>query len=227
MIPSPRQTVGQFARSALRRMLRIFLAGVVVVVPFAFCIYVLWSIGAWLDNLGYDALKGLGMEDYFHTRPYVLGLAIVLVGIFLVGLLTHFWLFNRMIGTVERLFRHVPGVKTIYESVRDLMKLFGRDSHRMGRAVLYSPPGSGASMLAILTSGNPAGMAGAKEGQDMVTLYLPFAYMIGGQVLYVPRADIRELDMPVEKALKLAATAQVGYDPMAAENGGPPATEQE
>ena len=62
------------------------------------------------------------------------------MGIYLVGLLMRFWLFSGLVTLVEKLLAHVPGVKTIYESVRDLMKLFGSESQRMGHVVEYLPP---------------------------------------------------------------------------------------
>ena len=42
-----------------------------------------------------------------------------------------------------------------------------------------------------------------------VAIYVPFSYMFGGVTLYVDKEHVRELDLPVEQALKLAATAQV------------------
>ncbi len=54
-----------------------------------------------------------------------------------------------------------------------------------------------------------------------MAVYLPFGYMIGGVTVYVPREHLRELDMPVEQALKLAATAHV--TPPSEEAPPPPA----
>ena len=62
-------------------------------------------------------------------------------------------------------------------------------------------------MLGILTSDNPPGVV-PQEGKAAV--YFPFSYMIGGQILYISRDKLEDVDMPVESALKLCATAYVG-----------------
>jgi len=190
------------------KQLRILMAGVLVVVPFAITVYVIYSVGAWLDGLGKEALKFVLPADKAE-RLYGLGAVLIIAGIYLIGLLTHFWLFRWTVRLFEKLFRRVPGVKTIYESIRDLLKLFGTSSGKMGRVVECKLPGGGMTALGILTSEQPEGID-KDESEGRVAVYLPFSYMIGGPIVYVSRKDIREVDMPVETALKLCATAQVG-----------------
>jgi uncharacterized membrane protein len=86
------------------------------------------------------------------------------------------------------------------------MKLFGTGSRDMGHVVEYSPPGQELSFVGILTSEKPICTADEKK----VCVYFPFAYMIGGPIAMVNPEHLRPLDMPVEEALKLAATAHVG-----------------
>ena len=183
----------------MQKQLRILLAGVMVVAPLGATAWAIWFVGSSLDNLG---------RELFPVPPGV-GAVVVVVGIYLVGLLTHFWVFQWMLAGLDRLVAHVPGVKTIYESVRDLLKLFGGDSKRMGKVVQYKAPGSDMSMLAILTNEAPAGIDPADGEGGKVAIYLPYSYMFGGITIFVSRENIREVDMPVERALKLCATAQV------------------
>ncbi|MDY6913497.1 MAG: DUF502 domain-containing protein [Planctomycetota bacterium] len=205
----------------MKKIIQIFLAGIIVIVPFAITVWVIFSAGVWFDEIGKSALAPLWDRFQLHDwrkldELHGIGAGILIVLVFLVGLATHFWIFRSLIGLVERLFQHVPGVKTIYESVRDLLKLFGRqESHRMGQTVLYSPPGEQLGMLAILTTETPAGLS-EPEQQEMVAIYVPLAYMIGGPVLYVPKKHVQKLDLPVEQALKLCATGQVGFTKNAA-----------
>lgn len=199
----------------MKKVIQILLAGTIVVVPFAITVWVIWSLGTWLDKMGVNVYMFLryGPES---ARPssvappdlYGLGAAAVIAGIFLAGLLTRFWIFRYVLGLLERLIQRVPGVKTVYISMRDLLRLFGGDSRRMGRAVLYNPPGTSVSLLGILTNDHPEGLP--PGGEQLVAIFLPFAYMIGGPMIYVPRKHVRELNVPVEVALKLSATAQIG-----------------
>ena len=184
----------------MQKQLRILLAGVMVVAPLAATVWVVWFLGSWLDETGRNLLQ---MDEL----PPGVGAVVVIMVIYLIGLLTHFWLFRGLLSKVDTLVSRVPGVKTIYESIRDLMKLFGGDSARMGRVVQYTAPGSDMSMLAVLTSEKPAGVDPA--GGEKVAIYIPYSYMFGGLTVFVSPENIREVDMPVETALKLCATAQV------------------
>ena len=187
----------------MKKQLGIFLAGILVIVPFALTVYIVIAAGAWLNRMGNTVANSWGWK-----LPPGLGAVFLLVIVYLIGLLTRFWLFRFLIRLLERIVARLPGVKTIYESIRDLMKLFGGDSRRMGRAVLYTPPGAAASTIAILTNPEPQGMPEDLIGRK-VAIYVPFSYMFGGVTLYVDRQHVRTLDLPVEQALKLAATAQV------------------
>ena len=190
----------------MKKQFGIFLAGVLVVVPFALTIYVAIAAGGWLNDIGNRIV-----ENWNVKLPPGVGAVLVLAAIYLIGLLTRLWVFRGLLGGVERLVVHLPGIKTIYESTRDLMKLFGGDAKRMGRAVLYTPSGTGTTILAILTNENPRGIPPDAEG-EMVALYVQCSYMLGGITIYAPRKYVREIDLPVEQALKLAATAQVTRD---------------
>ena len=186
----------------MRKQLRILLAGAVVVIPFAITVWLAIAMGTWLDDLARRPLAQWGVPV---SRG--VGVLIVLAGLYIIGLLTRFWVFRGLVSLLERIVERVPGIKTIYESVRDLLKLFGGDARHMGRVVLYTAPGSPMTLLAILTSDKPKGISDVNT--DLVAIFLPFSYMFGGITVYVPASCLREMAMPVEEALKLCATAQV------------------
>ncbi|MCE5277785.1 MAG: DUF502 domain-containing protein [Planctomycetaceae bacterium] len=188
----------------MQRQLRILLAGVVVVAPLAATAWVVWSLGAWLEGMGRTLLPKI--FPGIILLPGV-GAGVVIVLVYLVGLLTHFYMFNALLSRLDQLLTRVPGIKTIYESVRDLLKLFGRGSERMGRVVRWRVPGTEMTALGVLTNEKPAGAG--PDGGNKVAVYLPFSYMFGGMTVFVPQDHLEAVDMPVEEALKLCATAQV------------------
>ncbi|MGC9454988.1 MAG: DUF502 domain-containing protein [Phycisphaerae bacterium] len=197
----------------MKKQLRVFLAGILVVVPFAVTIWVVYTAGAWLGKLGGSMLESVGLMDepgetWRRWGPW-LGAAIILGAIYAVGLMTRFWVFRGLLGLLDRLFERLPGIKVVYQSVRELMKFFGSESQKMGRSVLYRPPGTNVTLLGLLTNDNPREIT-SEDGRQRVAVYFPFAYMIGGPLVYVPREDLEEIDMPVETAFKLAATAHIG-----------------
>ncbi len=178
----------------MNKHLGIFLAGVMIVLPLAACAYILIAF----DNLGRSLL----------TIPIPPGLGAVglLAAIYLVGLAAKFWVFRIIFQLVEAIVSKLPGIRLVFESVRDLLQLFGgKDS--MGKVVQYCRAESGTTCLGILTNEKPP--YGQMDGADKVSVYLPFTYMFGGITVYCDRAEVTEIDMPVEQALKLCATAFV------------------
>ncbi len=197
----------------MNKHVKIFMTGALLVIPLAVTVWLILWIGTALGALGYNLLNSTGLVETFDPglRRYAgaIGIVLVLVAVYLIGLLANVWLFRKAFGLVDRLLSVVPGVKTIYESIRDLMKLFGGRTGSMGRVVLYQPAGANIKMLGIVTNEAPAGRP---EGDDRVLVYLPLGYMIGGPIVFARPEDLEPVDMPAETALKLAVTAFVGAD---------------
>lgn len=199
----------------MQRVLRIFLAGAVICVPVIITVWVVWAAGAWLDHAVFQAVNGVS-EKYWdepaitaEAWPDGVGILGVLGLIFLVGLLTRFWFLAKPARAIEYLLERVPLVKTVYTSVRDMMRFFGGQSGSMGKVVLYKVPGADIKMLAVLTNAHPVGLP-AEQAENKVAIWLPMSYMLGGYMIYVPADAVEPVDMSVEELLKLAATAEVG-----------------
>jgi uncharacterized membrane protein len=195
----------------MRKHIQIFLAGALVVVPFAVTAYLVWALASWLGNLGYRLVEAVGalkpLHDVAGQIVALLGAVLVLGAIYMIGLLARSYVFKKILSLVERYISRVPGVKTIYESVRDLMKLFGADSGRMGKAVLYRIPQTEISLLGIMTNQQP--LSTNADAKKKVAIYLPFSYMFGGLTIFVAPDNVKDAGMSVDQALKLCATASV------------------
>ncbi len=196
----------------MKKHLRTLMAGALVIVPIAVTVWLISWIGALLAGWGENFLEWIRLSEKLHSSiaPHAgaVGVIIALVFVYFVGMLANVWLFRKLFNFVDSTLSSLPGIKTIYESVRDLMKLFGAsDSGRLGYAAVYTPPDSKIKMLGIVTNEHPRGLP---NGDNRVIVYLPLAYMIGGPIVYARPEDLQQIDMPVETALKLAATAFVG-----------------
>ncbi|NLW87261.1 MAG: DUF502 domain-containing protein [Planctomycetes bacterium] len=202
----------------MKQQIKIFLSGALVVVPLAVTLYVLFAVAAWLDAMAESFVRMFHGD--FRLPFHGLGVVLLLAMVYLIGLLTHMWLFRGLFSRIEKAVLRIPGAKIIYESVRDLMKLFGGQAGKMGRVVEYRPEGSDITMLGIMTNENPSEVTG---GEKKVAVYLPLSLMIGGPTVYTSRDNLKELDMPVDKALKIAGTAHIGTEEQAAAPATPKA----
>ena len=209
----------------LRNLLRMTVQGLVLVLPL---VITLW-VAVWLargaedllgDSLRYllgdpDAVEGsrewVGHLGLRHAQ-YVPGMGIAL-GIILaiaVGILTRFWLVKILVDRFGRVLERIPLVKTLYGSVKDLLGFMGTGEKKtFSRVVLVRLPGSEAKMLGFVTRETLDDIAGLRGLKGRVAVYVSQSYNIGGITLFVPAADVEEIEMTVEDAMRFSLTAGV------------------
>jgi len=202
---------------ALREHGKVFLNGVVVIVPVVFTLYVVVMSLLWFDRTMRTAVEYVFNREVFSGLGIVLGLA----GIYVVGLLTRMWMFSWVIRLGEAIVERIPLVKSLYSAVKDILQFFGGTSeHTRGKAARVKLDEKGTELIGIITSETPTGYPQEDE-RKRVAVYLPMSYQLGGFTVYVPRGSVEEIEgMSVETALKLVMTAGVGRQEGAAGTGG-------
>lgn len=186
-----------------------FLAGLVVAVPLIITIWIIIKLGGGVNQIAVDCIKKIPPKwigDRMASIPG-LGIATIVVLIMLVGVAARFWLTAQMLSGLEGVLERVPLVKSIYTSIRDMMRFFGGGSN--GKVALYTPAGSNFHMLAVVTNDRPIALP-ADQADGMVTIWLPMSYNLGGFMLYVPSECLQPVNLTVEELMKLAATAELG-----------------
>ena len=61
-------------------------------------------------------------------------------------------------------------------------------------------------MLGFVTRDDLPELEKQAGGVDLVAVYFPLSYMLGGVTLYLPKNAVGPVDMPVEAAMRLALT---------------------
>ncbi len=138
------------------------------------------------------------MDHWLGVSTPGLGLAIALCGTTLVGFLASQYLGRRLYLIFDRWMGRVPGVSLVYGSIRDIVSALIGEKAAFGTAVLVRlDPRSEVRVVGFLTR-ESAPFPAVKEH---VTVYVPQAYNIGGQVLLLPKSQIEPLDVPSTEAL--------------------------
>lgn len=179
----------------MKRHARIFIEGLLVIVPVALTVYLLGGAVLWIDRGVRDLLGKAGLGDFPG-----LGVAAGLVAIYLIGLLAHLWLLRRVGGWVGRMIEKLPLVKTLYGALKDLLSFLRPKDKAAGGAAVKVDLGDGAHMIGITT--------GERDGN--VGVYLPMSYQLGGFLVYVPRERMSGAGMDVESAIKHVITGGMG-----------------
>lgn len=192
-------------------MKKYLVAGLLVWLPLAITIWVLtWLLGA-LNGVFAGLLSATQavmpatahatLEQLRHVPGLgvlVLALGLLLSGIFAANIFGQWWLLQW-----DRLLSKIPIVKSIYSSVKQVSDtLFSSSGNAFREAVLVQYPRQGSWTIAFVT-GKPGGEVATKLAGDYVSVYVPTTpNPTSGFFLMMPRADLIELDMSVDAALK-------------------------
>ena len=190
-------------RSPLARLGRIFLTGLLTVLPIVVTLYfTVWMLTVLERFFGKQVLF-LIPDEWYRTG---MGLAVAIIVVFLVGVLMHAILFRRLFGWAEKLFLEIPLVRSVYAAMRDLLGLFAQHKEPSLQVVSLELPGN-LRVLGFVTRADfadaPAGIARPGE----VAVYLPMSYQVGGYTVLVPKSACKPIDMSREEAMKFILTA--------------------
>lgn len=186
---------------------RLFWKGLIVVMPITITVYVLLVVLGKAESIFGSLIKGI-----VGPNLYVPGLGIVLTIILmvLVGLLVSNFITGRIIGFFINQFEKFPIIKVIYNPLRDLMSLFtGNGPDSMKKVVMVNFDKMGLQSLGLVTREEFSDIPGDTVAPNHIAVYIPMGYMIGGFTVMVPRESVKEVDIPVETAIKLALTGWI------------------
>ena len=110
---------------------------------------------------------------------------------------------QRLVKVWEALLSRIPVVKSLYSSVKQVSDtLFSSSGQAFRKALLVQYPRQGSWTIAFLT-GQPGGDVANYLTGEYVSVYIPTTpNPTSGFFLMMPKADVIELDMNVDEALK-------------------------
>jgi uncharacterized membrane protein len=148
-----------------------------------------------------------------------LGVVAVVVGLLLTGIFATNIVGQWWLRQGARLLSRIPIVKSIYSSVKQVSDtLFSSSGNAFRQAVLVQYPRAGAWTIAFVT-GKPGGEVATHLHADYLSVYVPTTpNPTSGFFLMVPRADVVELRMSVDEALKYVISMGVVAPPLPARN---------
>lgn len=188
---------------------RIFLKGLLTLLPITITLYLLAWIVAEAEELFGGPLRDI-LPAAFYIPGFGVGLALLVI--FLVGLLVNNYLASRLVHWLEETLQKVPFIKTIYNPLRDVMNLFAQDTgSALKRVVLVELPGLGVTVIGLVTRDSFAEFGTAIQ-PGHVAVFIPYSYAVGGFTVLVPKDQVREVDIPPERAMQLAITAWIKTD---------------
>jgi uncharacterized membrane protein len=184
-------------------MRRYLIAGLLVWVPLGITIYVINWLVTTLDQTLLLVPAALRPENLVGFRIPGLGVVLSFLILFGTGAIAANFFGQRLILGWESLLGRIPFVKSIYSSVKQVSDTLLSDTgNAFRKALLVEFPRPGCWTIGFLTGTPAEGVAGHLPGEH-ISIYVPTTpNPTGGYFVMVPKANVRELDMSVDEALK-------------------------
>jgi uncharacterized membrane protein len=180
-----------------------FITGLLIWIPLVITLWVLDLVVSTMDSTLLLLPDQLQPKSWLGINVPGLGVVLTLLVVFLTGLAAANIIGQRLVQMGEALVAQIPVVKTIYTSVKQVSDtLFSSSGQAFRKAVLVRFPHTDTWTVAFVT-GMAAGEVAQRLGDERISIYVPTTpNPTSGYFLIVSRADVIELDMSVDEALK-------------------------
>lgn len=196
-------------------MKKYFITGLLIWVPLAITVWVLALIVRTMDQSLLLLPESARPEHIIGFYIPGIGVVLTLMVVFLTGLFTANILGQKLVQFWEGILSRIPVVKSLYYSVKQVSDtLFSSSGEAFRKALLVEYPRKGIWTIAFLT-GQPGGDVVNYLRGEYVSVYVPTTpNPTSGFFLMMPKADVIELDMSVDTALKYIISMGVVAPPM-------------
>jgi uncharacterized membrane protein len=196
--------------SLLGYLRRYFFAGIATVLPVVVTIYIILVVFRFTDKFAGKYINSYLLDNYGYSIPG-LGLIATILFFIVVGLVSSHFIGRTVIPFFERLFIKIPVVANIYPSVKRLSDfLFGSGTKQKFKKVVLVPyPSPKTYSLGFITN-EELGSLEETFKKELVTVFVPIAPTpFSGFILFVPRQEIKLLDISVDLAIRCIVSGGV------------------
>lgn len=193
------QRAGIAIRKSPRLLRNYFLTGLLVLLPISVTIWlVAWIIGT-IDGI----LQPIFYLAFGRTLPG-LGFLVVIVLIVAIGGIASRVAGRKMLEFLESLVLKIPGLRTVYQGIKQIMDSFSKSSREsFMEVVLLEFPRQGMHTIGLVTN-----MTVTSDGERTLNVFIPTApNPTSGFLQIVPERDVVPVKMSIDDALKMIVSA--------------------
>ena len=184
-------------------MKKYLITGLLIWIPLVITIWVLKLVVDVLDQSLLLLPPEWRTEALWGVHVPGLGVVLTFVIVLVTGALAANIIGARLVHFWHETLHRIPFVSSIYSAVKQVSDtLFSSSGEAFRKALLVQWPHKGVWTIAFLT-GTPGGDVSNHLKGEYVSVYVPTTpNPTGGYFVMLPRADVIELDMSVDDALK-------------------------
>ena len=181
-----------------------FIAGVVVLIPIGFTLYLSKVLIGISSNL---IPKNLNPNHYLPFDIPGIEILISLLLITLVGGLSLSFFGRRILKLIDDLFKRIPFLRTVYSAIVQMTETFSKKDDNKKSVVLIEYPRKGVWAVGFATKENTGEMA-EKTNKKLINVFVPTTpNPTSGFLLMFPIEDVIYLNMSFEEASKFIVSA--------------------
>ena len=182
----------------LRLFLRSFIQGLIIIGPFAITVWIIWYIVFSIDNI---------IPSISEKFPGLIFFTVIF-GTTFIGFFANKFIIGRLIvDGVDYVLEHIPGIKFIYTSLKDVLGSFVGDKKKFNVPVWVKTNETPEIWrIGFLTQSDMS----VVHLDQMVAVYLPHSYAVSGWVIITKYNNIKEVTgMSAAEAMKFAVSGGV------------------
>jgi len=182
---------------------RYLITGLLIWVPLVITLWVLNLLVSTMDQTLLLLPEQWRTEKWLGLHIPGQGAVLTVLVVFMTGVLAANFIGQRLVAFWEGVLARIPVVNSIYRGVKQVSDtLFSPTGQAFRKALLVQWPREGMWTIAFLT-GTPGGDVVTHLEGDYLSIYVPTTpNPTGGYFVMMRRADVIELDMSVDDALK-------------------------
>ena len=180
----------------MKLLIRYFIRGLLFLVPIFITVYIIFFFLSLFDRI---------IPALFDVElPTGVGIIVVAAFVTLTGAITSIFLVKPAFSFLESYLYKIPFINIIYSSSKDVVSAIVGDKKRFDHPVMVRT-GKEADTFRIgfVTRDEFA----LKEMQDLVSVYFPHSYNISGNIVFVRKDSIINLNISGAEAMKFIVSA--------------------
>jgi uncharacterized membrane protein len=192
------------------RFKRIFLTGIITILPLGLTIFVVIFLVNLLGNIAGRVLKYV---PWISTLPpyviTIIGFFTLIVAIFIIGAITSSVIGKGLLRLADRFFSKLPLVRSVYSSARQLTDTLFIDRSALKEVVVIEYPRKGIYTLAFVTNEDTWEIK-KRRTERCVNVFVPTSpNPTSGYYLLVPEKEIIPTGLPIEWGFKIIVSGGI------------------
>ncbi len=188
-----------------KKLLQYLLQGLLILAPLVITAYAIFWVVSSIDSL-LPIFTYKDAQGNVKVQNYGIGFIIIIGVLIIIGYFSSFFITGRVVSFVDKILEKTPGIKYIYSTTRDFFEAFAGDKKKFTKNVLANVDDNDVWRFGFVTREDMEEFG----LHDYVTVYIPMAYSVAGNVYVIPKSRVRPItNISAAQTMKFAVSGGI------------------